>query len=131
VAVRKVACIPSTRLGGRDYTLEIEDLAVLENLNTAVKTSKYWSMMNSFLLSIHLFPTVRNSIGFVWNTLRVNNLYLCGLAPERQLPKVVEWWSIKPSNTSILVASLKHLRFLAYLQVLRTPKIHRIMHWQK
>jgi len=40
VAVRKVACIPSTRLGGRDYTLEIEDLAVLENLNTAVKTSK-------------------------------------------------------------------------------------------
>ncbi|KAH8935917.1 hypothetical protein BDL97_17G055900 [Sphagnum fallax] len=40
VAARKVACIPSTRLGGRDYTLEIEDLAVLENLNTAVKTSK-------------------------------------------------------------------------------------------
>jgi hypothetical protein len=128
VAGRKVACIPSTRLGGRDYTLEIEDLAVLENLNTAVKTSKYWSMMNSFLLSLHLFPTVRNSKGFVW---RVNNLYLCGLATGRQLPKVVEWWSIRPSSTSILVASLKHLRFPAYLQVLRTPKIHRIMHWQK
>jgi hypothetical protein len=99
VAGRNVACIPSTRLGGRDYTLEIEDLAVLENLNTAVKTSKYWSMMNSFPLSLHLFPTVRKSKGFVWNTLRVNNLYLCGLATGRQLPKVVEWWSIRPSST--------------------------------
>ncbi len=94
-----------------------EDFKVLEH-------DEFFSSLPSFVSYSEKFQ----SFG---NTLRVNNLYLWGLATGRQLPKVVKWWSIRPSSTSILVASLKHLRFLAYLQVLRTPKIHRIMHWQK
>jgi hypothetical protein len=43
---RRAASICSTRLGGRDDTLDTEDTSVEDN----VTTSKYWkNMMNPFL----------------------------------------------------------------------------------
>jgi hypothetical protein len=47
---RRAASICSTRLGGRDDTLDTEDTSVEDNVDMTVTTSKYWkNMMNPFL----------------------------------------------------------------------------------
>ncbi len=47
---RRAASISSTRLGGRDDTLDTEVTSVEDNVGMTVTTSKYWkNMMNPFL----------------------------------------------------------------------------------